>query len=87
MKLLASSPLRDNGGPVSPDGRWLAYTSEQLTGRFELFVQSFPEPGRRRPGLAAGRLAGVVDTRRPAALFLGDDLHSCGASISKPSRR
>jgi len=39
-------PLRDNAGPPSPDGRWLAYTSED-TGRVELYVQSFPVPGHK----------------------------------------
>ena len=38
--------VRDNGGPVSPDGRWIAYTSED-TGRFEVYIQSFPAPGRK----------------------------------------
>ena len=37
---------RDNGGPVSPDGHWMAYASDE-TGRFEVYVESFPEPGRR----------------------------------------
>jgi hypothetical protein len=31
---------------VSPDGRWLAYMSNE-TGRNEVYVQSFPEPGRK----------------------------------------
>jgi Tol biopolymer transport system component len=37
---------RDIGGPVSPDGRWLAYVSDE-TGRYQLSIQSFPEPSRR----------------------------------------
>jgi len=76
MQVLASSPLRDNGGPVSPDGRWVAYTSEQLTGRLELFVQSFPEPGRRVQVSQQGAAVAwwTLDGRQ--LLFLGDDLHS-----------
>jgi hypothetical protein len=31
-------------GQVSPDGRWLAYASIE-SGRFEIYVQSFPKPG------------------------------------------
>lgn len=31
---------------LSPDGHWLAYTSD-LSGRFEVYVQSFPNPGAR----------------------------------------
>ena len=31
-------------GQVSPDGRWLSYASNE-SGRFEIYVQSFPKPG------------------------------------------
>ena len=43
--------LRDGGAEtarVSPDGRWIAYASDR-SGRFEIEVTSFPEPGRRYP--------------------------------------
>jgi Tol biopolymer transport system component len=33
-------------GRISPDGRWLAYVSDE-TGQSEVYVQSFPEPGRK----------------------------------------
>lgn len=33
---------------VSPDGRWIAFGSRR-SGRFEIEVTSFPEPGRRYP--------------------------------------
>ena len=33
-------------GSISPDGRWIAYLSDE-TGRFEVYVQSFPEGGRK----------------------------------------
>ena len=46
LKLMVRGPTRDNSGPVSPDGRSLAYMSDE-TGRFELYVQPFPEPGPR----------------------------------------
>jgi hypothetical protein len=34
------------GGMISPDGRWLAYTSN-VSGRPEIYVTSYPEPGRK----------------------------------------
>ena len=43
--------LRDDDAEtprVSPDGRWIAYASDR-SGRFEIEVTSFPEPGRRYP--------------------------------------
>ncbi len=36
----------ERGGRISPDGRWLAYFSNE-TGQNEVYVQSFPEPGRK----------------------------------------
>jgi eukaryotic-like serine/threonine-protein kinase len=44
--LQVRTPVRDLGGWLSPDGRWLLYTSEE-SGRFELYAQSFPEPGHK----------------------------------------
>lgn len=40
----------------SPDGRWIAYASND-TGRFEVYVQPFPGPGeKRRISVGGGRL-------------------------------
>ena len=49
----AASPLLDTpfveAGPAfSPDGRWLAYTSNE-SGRDEVYVQAYPGPGGRWP--------------------------------------
>ncbi len=63
-------------GSVSPDGRWIAYISDE-TGRFEVFVQSFPEGGRKvqvtTSGTAGARSSQPVtwwrrDTRQLAVL-------------------
>jgi hypothetical protein len=40
------SPAHEADAGVSPDGRWLAYASNE-TGPYELYVQSFPRPGRK----------------------------------------
>src|SRR5450755_695915 len=34
----------ENDGKLSPNGQWLAYFSDE-TGRFEVYVQTFPTPG------------------------------------------
>src|SRR5205814_325958 len=39
---LVASRFSEYEGRVSPDGRWLAYTSEE-TGRPEVYVRPFPE--------------------------------------------
>ena len=38
--------VADVGGQLSPDGRWLAYGSDE-SGQMEVYVTSFPEPGRK----------------------------------------
>jgi Tol biopolymer transport system component len=40
------SPFNETQGVVSPDGRWMAYASDE-SGRFEIYVDSFPTPGTR----------------------------------------
>jgi dipeptidyl aminopeptidase/acylaminoacyl peptidase len=52
--LYLRSPAWDMNARVSPDGRWLAYASNE-TGQFEIYVQSFPRPGRKvRVSLGSG---------------------------------
>jgi Tol biopolymer transport system component len=43
---LLQAAFNQMGARLSPDGRWLAYESEE-SGVFEIFVRSFPEPGER----------------------------------------
>jgi hypothetical protein len=58
------TPTWENSGMVSPDGRWIAYNI-----RNDLYVQSFPVPGRKWQ-IAAG--AGFPRWRRDGkALFFG----------------
>jgi serine/threonine-protein kinase len=40
------TPANESAGVVSPDGRWLAYQSDE-SGANEVYVQSFPTPGVR----------------------------------------
>jgi dipeptidyl aminopeptidase/acylaminoacyl peptidase len=39
-------PARETGARLSPDGRWVAYQSDE-TGRYEVYVQSYPTTGRK----------------------------------------
>ena len=41
---LLQTEFNEQQGRVSPDGRWIAYTSDE-TGNPEVYVQSFPTPG------------------------------------------
>jgi Tol biopolymer transport system component len=40
------APFNETQGVVSPDGQWMAYASDE-SGRFEVYVDSFPAPGTR----------------------------------------
>jgi len=44
---VTKSPFNETQAQISPDGRWVAYTSNE-TGRDEVYVQSFPVAGRKR---------------------------------------
>jgi len=41
------TPVNEMQAQLAPNGRWIAYTSNE-TGRDEVYVQSFPVPGRKR---------------------------------------
>ena len=57
-RIYAGSPFNEAFGVTSPDGRWLAYASDE-SGRFEIYVDSFPTPGRR----ARVSVGGAVEPR------------------------
>jgi Tol biopolymer transport system component len=43
-RVFLETPFRETGLQFSPDGRWLAYASNE-SGRNEIYVQPFPGPG------------------------------------------
>jgi Tol biopolymer transport system component len=47
------STTQSRSGRVSPDGKWLAYTSS-VSGQSEVYVTAFPEAGRVWPVSQAG---------------------------------
>jgi serine/threonine protein kinase/Tol biopolymer transport system component len=50
---LSQSEFNEIQGSLSPDGRWLAFTSDD-SGRFEVYVQTFPEGKNRQQVSAEG---------------------------------
>ncbi|HWS73165.1 MAG TPA: protein kinase, partial [Thermoanaerobaculia bacterium] len=42
----AATSADETAARVSPDGRWVAYTSDE-SGRLEVYLDSYPQPGRR----------------------------------------
>jgi Tol biopolymer transport system component len=45
-RVVANTQFEERGGQFSPDGQWVAYETNESE-RFEVVVQSFPEPGAR----------------------------------------
>jgi Tol biopolymer transport system component len=47
VKALVRTPAHEMHGALSPDGRWVAYASDE-SGAFEVYVQAFPDGGSKR---------------------------------------
>jgi serine/threonine-protein kinase len=52
-RVIVESEFTNRLGKLSPDGKWLAYTSNE-TGRFEVYVRPFPGPGGKQQISIAG---------------------------------
>jgi len=50
---VAQGPSDERDGQFSPDGKWVAYDSDQ-SGRPAIYIQPFPEGGERQPVSTAG---------------------------------
>lgn len=68
-------PQRDFQGRTSPDGHWLTYTSDE-TGRFEIYLESFPKAGLKRQVSADGGLASVWSADGKSISYVSGDLRS-----------
>ena len=62
---------RDNGGTFSPDGKWLSHSSDDV-GRFEVYIQAVPPPGRRLQVSQGGALFHWWATNRKGMLLVDD---------------
>ena len=50
-----ATPADERSPELSPDGKWLAYASDD-SGRIELYVQPYPGPGPRVTMTSGGAL-------------------------------
>ena len=69
--LMATAAL-EAGAALSPDGRWLAYKSNE-SGRYEIYVQPFPGGGERHQLSTDGALPAVWSTDGRAIFFQTED--------------
>jgi dipeptidyl aminopeptidase/acylaminoacyl peptidase len=51
---LTETPAIERHARVSPDGRWIAYSSNESGGRYDVYLQSFPQPGLKQIVSTAG---------------------------------
>jgi len=86
------SKAMERSGVFSPDGRWVAYTSDE-SGRTEVYVQGFPERRGKWPVSGAGGTSPVwrADGKEIYWLAPGDTvtaasigLQSSGVTVGKP---
>jgi serine/threonine-protein kinase len=66
------SPYVEAAPVISPDGRWLAYSSNE-SGRHEIYVQPFPDGGRRWLVSRAGGTEPVWSRTSPELFFRQND--------------
>jgi Tol biopolymer transport system component len=81
-RVYVQSPFNERQGVVSPDGQWLAYASDE-SGRFEVYVDSFPNPGRR----ARMTVGGGADPRwrndgREVFFRRGTEIHAVTVALT-----
>jgi Tol biopolymer transport system component len=81
-----ASPYNEPAAAISPDGRWIAYLSDE-SGRLELYAQSFPEPGSKHRISTAGAAEGLLAWTRGGneILYVGGDARSIMAAPIRAS--
>jgi serine/threonine protein kinase/Tol biopolymer transport system component len=77
-----NTSINEGDGRISPDGHWLAYAANESSGRHEVFVQSFPEPGSKiRISANGGRMPMWKKDGREL-YFVTEDLSIMGVSLT-----
>jgi len=69
--IFLQTPFNERNSRVSPDGRWIAYTSDE-SGRDEVYVQSFPEPGMKLQASVGGASEPVWSRDGRSIFFRGE---------------
>lgn len=77
-----ATPARESEGAFSPDGHWIAYTSDE-TGRSEVFVQDFPAKGAKFQISTGGGAEGRWRQDGRELVYLSADSRLMSVSIDR----
>jgi serine/threonine protein kinase/Tol biopolymer transport system component len=69
-RAFVDTPARETEPAFSPDGRWIAYRSQE-TGRPEIYVRPFPGPGGKWQISTDGGVGAAWSATRPEIVFAG----------------
>ena len=93
---VTKTPFIERTPRVSPDGRWVAYESDE-PGEFRVYVQSFPEPGFKQVVSTTGGIeprwsgdgkelfyytGGAFPYTNPAAIVMAVPIQAAGGSLT-----
>jgi Tol biopolymer transport system component len=76
--------FNEGGGRFSPDGKWVAYSSDE-SGKLEVYVRPFPGPGGKLLVSASGGSTPVWSHDGKEIFYLGDDRKLMAARVKNGS--
>jgi serine/threonine protein kinase len=80
---IATTRANETFGVFSPDGKWIAYQSDE-TGRYEVYVQPFPPTGAKYQVSAAGG-SGPKWGRRDEISYINAESRLCAVEVDASS--
>ena len=80
-----ATPFAENQPKLSPDGKWLAYASDESR-RYQIYVQSFPKPGSKAQISTDGGRKPVWSRDGKELYFIGDDRKMMAVSVKTGER-
>ena len=79
---VTNTPFAESSAQFSPDGRWIAYRSNEVGSQSEVFVQSFPEPRVKHQASSGGGVAPRWSPDGKALFYVGPDATLKSVSIT-----
>jgi Tol biopolymer transport system component len=78
MRPAVASPFNEQSGEVSPDGKWIAYVSDE-TGKYQVYMQPFLAPGGRTL-ISAGAASEAAWTSNNELVYIDNESDSLTAA-------